>query len=923
MTAYRLGIDFGTSTTIAVLSMPGRAAAPLLFDSSPLLSSAVAAGADGALLTGGDAERAAVPDPASFEANPKRRIDDGVVWLGDREVSTTDLIAAVLRRAGAEARRVAGGPPDEVVLTHPANWGRSRVDTLLEAAGKAGFTTVSTVAEPVAAAAYLTGVLERRVPDGRALIVYDLGAGTFDVSVVRRTAGGFEVLACDGLDDVGGLDLDAEVVGHARTRTGGATDEWGRLEWPRTSADSQARHQLWLAARAAKEQLSRHPSASLHVPLLGSDVLLTREEFEAAARGPLDRTVALTLRVLADSGIRREEVAGVVLVGGGSRVPLAASLLHRALRMPPIVTETPELVVAEGSLHTHAEPGPPQGAEPASTAPPAVPPAGSTTAPALPALATAGPALATTEPALATTGPPPPPAAPALPTLARVLGGLAVPALVLALVAAAAGLGGLASWATATVPLAVVFALFTTGAGGRPGRWALGVLVPLLVLRPAAYAQLTLEDPFFGLAGVIPGWRVWIYFGWDALAALAAVLAGVACARQRPLPGALRRLPLTAAVLALVAVLLRLHDGLRHPGGWAALPAPVAEWCALASIALVGAAVAVGLRRLSAAGRGLVATTAAVVVVAATAVAAQATDTYRSRAIAAGMQAMRVWFSPDGTVIAAAGRAEDGDDRLVRLWETGTGRLLATLRDGDTNNDVDVSFAPDGRTVATTSYQGGTRVWDVATGGQLAEFGGGATAVAVSPDGRALAIGSGRSVLLRDLSSGETNMLLEDEDAWLDNALAYHPGDGLLAVAARTEVRVVNPATGEVLPPFAGHTDQVYDVRFDTTGERMATDSGDGTARIWSWADRTTLATLRCPESRWVDAVALAPGGATAAYVCRVGTEVRLVSSAGDPLGVVDGHTASVYDVTFAPDGRTLASSSVDGTIRLWDLSRT
>jgi molecular chaperone DnaK (HSP70) len=117
---FRLGVDFGTSNTVAVLAGPDDRVRPLVFDGSLLLASAVFAGPGSGLLVGADAVRAAVGYPAGLELNPKRRIDDGTVWLGEREFPVAELIAAVLRRVDAEASRVAGRPVDEVVLTHPA-----------------------------------------------------------------------------------------------------------------------------------------------------------------------------------------------------------------------------------------------------------------------------------------------------------------------------------------------------------------------------------------------------------------------------------------------------------------------------------------------------------------------------------------------------------------------------------------------------------------------------------------------------------------------------------------------------------------------------------------------------------------------------------------------------------------------------------
>src|SRR5690349_17230355 len=105
---YRLGVDFGTSSTVAVLTGPHGRVQSLLFDASPILASAVFAAPGGELLTGGDAERAAGSYPAGFEASPKRCIDDATLWLGEGERPVVDLIAAVLGRVAVEAHRVAG-----------------------------------------------------------------------------------------------------------------------------------------------------------------------------------------------------------------------------------------------------------------------------------------------------------------------------------------------------------------------------------------------------------------------------------------------------------------------------------------------------------------------------------------------------------------------------------------------------------------------------------------------------------------------------------------------------------------------------------------------------------------------------------------------------------------------------------------------
>ncbi|WP_433062542.1 Hsp70 family protein [Dactylosporangium sp. CS-033363] len=349
----RLGIDFGSSHTVAVLQLADGRFEPLLFDASPLLPSAILADDTGGLQTGRDAERGARLDPTRFEPNPKRRINEGTLLLGDCEVPLAEAIGAVLARVRVEAERATGGPIPDVVLTHPANWAETRRGLLLAAARAAGFGPVRLVPEPVAAAAYFTSVVGRQAGDGASLVVYDLGGGTFDVTVVRRGAGGWQVVRADGLDDVGGLDLDAAVVDWVgRGVAADDLERWRRLTSPGSVPDRRLRRQLWEDARAAKEHLSRATQAGLPVPLFERDVHMTREELESLARPWLDRTVALTTTTLFAAGVTLETLTGVFLVGGASRMPLVATLLHRALGVAPVVLEQPELVVAQGALRS-------------------------------------------------------------------------------------------------------------------------------------------------------------------------------------------------------------------------------------------------------------------------------------------------------------------------------------------------------------------------------------------------------------------------------------------------------------------------------------------------------------------------------------------------------------------------------------------
>ncbi|WSG37848.1 Hsp70 family protein [Dactylosporangium sp. NBC_01737] len=369
MGGYQLSVDFGTSSTVAVLAGPDGVHHPLLFDGEEFLPSATCLDNAPHLLVGRDALVLGQAHPDRLAAYPKRAADSGAVVLGGVECPVGDLYAAVFARVAAEARRVAGEPMSTVTLTHPACWDRRRQATLTRAAAKVGLSPTRLLAEPVAAALHVvdSGILE--VPAGSSLIVYDLGAGTFDAAVVRRSAGTFEVLAQRGLPDAGGLDLDAAVVAHLGNLLADDTIRWERLTRPQTVEDRRAARRLLDEARVGKEMLSVAESTTVLVPLFEESVPLTRADLERIARPLLDRTVAATVAATAEPGVTRAEVAGVLLIGGSSRIPLVARLLRDALGVEPTAIRRPKLAVADGCLPVFPAPRPAAPAAPSRPCP--------------------------------------------------------------------------------------------------------------------------------------------------------------------------------------------------------------------------------------------------------------------------------------------------------------------------------------------------------------------------------------------------------------------------------------------------------------------------------------------------------------------------------------------------------------------------
>ena len=367
-----LGIDFGTSNTVGMIRAGDGRVRPLLFDGSPLLLSAVYLGADGRVLVGRDAERNARLDPSRFEPNPKRRIDDGQIFLGGRELSVVSVFGEVLGRVAEEARRQLGDAPTDVRLTHPARWGERRRSLLVEAARLAGLPTPRLIPEPVGAASYFTAILRAAVPVGRSLAVYDLGGGTFDATVVRRTPAGFEVLAEEGLADVGGTDFDHAIVEHlGRTHGVSHPQRWERLMNPVDQGDRRQRWLLYEDVRGVKEMLSRTASADIPLPTLEVDAHVTREDLERLVRGPLERTVGCLRQAIVAARLEPRDLVGIFLVGGSSRIPMAAQLLASELGVAPTTLEQPETVVVEGAMCLGA-PAPAR-VRPVSTPPAALP----------------------------------------------------------------------------------------------------------------------------------------------------------------------------------------------------------------------------------------------------------------------------------------------------------------------------------------------------------------------------------------------------------------------------------------------------------------------------------------------------------------------------------------------------------------------
>jgi molecular chaperone DnaK len=422
-----LGVDLGTTFTAAASWRDGHAEILSLGTRTAAIPSVVLFREDGSTMVGDSAELRSVTEPERVAREFKRRVGDTTpLMVGGSPRSPESVMAVLLRAAVDGSIQLEGSRPDRIAVTHPASWGEYKLDVLRQAIRLAelGVDTVL-VPEPVAAAVHYATL--QRVELHDFVAVYDLGGGTFDAAVVRRTADGFDLYGQpEGIERLGGIDVDAAVFSHVQTALGLQLDTLDRDDPAVVSAFARLRADCV----AAKEALSSDTDAVIPVmlPGLATEVRITRSELEAMIRPAIRDTIAALRRAITSGDLVPEHLARILLVGGSSRIPLVGEMVNADLGRPIALDTHPKHAVALGAALTAApEPVPVVAAAPvtAQLPPPApLPP----------------PLLAT------------PPPAPGPPSGARTARS---PALIAAIIAGVLAVGG------------VAYALTQSGGGSR------------------------------------------------------------------------------------------------------------------------------------------------------------------------------------------------------------------------------------------------------------------------------------------------------------------------------------------------------------------------------------------------------------------------------------------------------------------------
>ena len=351
MSAAVIGIDLGTTNSCVATLEGGKATVIPNSEGSRTTPSVVAFTKDGDRLVGITAKRQAVTNSERTIMSVKREM--GTDWkqtIGDEEYTPQEISAFVLQKLKADAEAYLGQEVTQAVITCPAYFTDAQRKATRDAGRIAGLEVLRIINEPTAAAlAY--GVDK---DDDQTILVYDLGGGTFDVSILEiylvDDQPQIEVKATSGDNRLGGDDFDEVVI------------EWILSEFKKTtgidlSGDMQAMSRLREAAEKAKIELSGTGTTQINLPFITMrdgqpehlDLSLSRSKFEELIADLIERTMAPTRQAMKDAGVSKGEVDKVILVGGSTRVPAVQTAIEKEVGKAPFKGINPDEAVAVGA----------------------------------------------------------------------------------------------------------------------------------------------------------------------------------------------------------------------------------------------------------------------------------------------------------------------------------------------------------------------------------------------------------------------------------------------------------------------------------------------------------------------------------------------------------------------------------------------
>ncbi|MGE5653648.1 MAG: molecular chaperone DnaK [Bacillota bacterium] len=341
-----IGIDLGTTNSVVAVMEGGQPTIITTSEGSRLLPSVVAFKGEERLV-GFVAKRQAVSNPDKTVSSIKRHMGTNYkVRIDDKDYTPQEISSMILRKLKEDAEAYLGEKVDKAVITVPAYFTDSQRQATKDAGRIAGLEVLRIINEPTAAA--LAYGLDK--DHDHTIMVFDLGGGTFDVSILEMGEGVFEVKATNGNNRLGGDDFDDRVM------------EWMTKEFKRDtgidlSKDRMALQRLKEAAEKAKIELSSSVTTNINLPFITADasgprhldLTLTRAKFNELTADLVEKTMGPTRQAMADAGLKPANIDKVILVGGSTRIPAVQDAIRNYLGKEPHKGVNPDEVVAAGA----------------------------------------------------------------------------------------------------------------------------------------------------------------------------------------------------------------------------------------------------------------------------------------------------------------------------------------------------------------------------------------------------------------------------------------------------------------------------------------------------------------------------------------------------------------------------------------------
>ena len=342
-----IGIDLGTTNSCVAVMEGGEPTVITNPEGARTTPSVVAFTKTGERLVGQVAKRQAITNPDRTISSIKRDMGtDRKVSIDDKSYSPQEISAMILQKLKSDAESYLGETVSQAVITVPAYFSDAQRQATKDAGKIAGLEVLRIINEPTAAA--LAYGLDK--DSDQKIMVYDLGGGTFDVSILEIGDGVFEVLATSGNNRLGGDDFDEKIMNYL-------ADEFKKENGIDLRSDKMAMQRLKEAAEKAKIELSGVMSTNINLPFITADqtgpkhldVTLTRAQFDSLTADLVEKTMEPTRRALSDAGLSASDIHKVLLVGGSSRIPAVQEAVQKFIGKEPHKGINPDECVAIGA----------------------------------------------------------------------------------------------------------------------------------------------------------------------------------------------------------------------------------------------------------------------------------------------------------------------------------------------------------------------------------------------------------------------------------------------------------------------------------------------------------------------------------------------------------------------------------------------